>query len=196
MGKSSLNNTTNLEWSVLFDVDTLTEAPHQLTLSPPADSLERISQRLNIDKIINMSVDVTIEQEKHSHLIQVSGVINAEISQHCVVTLEPITNHIHEEFEGWYADRKNTVPFASAKAKLEREQTGVTETQILEERDDPEPLTDGHIELGELIVQHLSLAIDPYPIAEGVEEGSANIEEKTSPFAELKNIRFKDTNEG
>ena len=100
---------------------------------------------------------------------------------------------VNEEFDAYYTDRDSTVSFV--KARHERLGRLVdSELQILEEADDPEPLTeDGEIDLGELAVQYLSLAINPYPRTEDAEiqgvlpEHTKIAPETHRPFEALKN---------
>ena len=42
-------------------------------------------------------------------------------------------------------------------------------TRQFDEEDPPEPIRAGRMELGELVAQHLSLALDPYPRKPGAE---------------------------
>jgi len=104
-----------------------------------------------------------------------------------------------EEFEGWFADKDAAVSLAKVR-KEKMIEKGKTELPILEERDDPEPIVEGMIDLGELCVQHLSLAINPYPHAEGVEyehgDDAAQGEGFSfkNPFAALKDWKAKQGN--
>jgi uncharacterized metal-binding protein YceD (DUF177 family) len=97
----------------------------------------------------------------------VSGKFNALVVQECVVTLEPVETSLSEPVEGYFADKEKAVSFAAAKRAREGSKNQ-GEVEILEESDDPEPLHNGMIDLGELVVQHLSLALPPYPHKEGV----------------------------
>ena len=68
---------------------------------------------------------------------------------------------------------------------------------LLEEKEDPEPVVNGYIDLGEVVTQFLSLALDPYPHKEGVThdltDEDADIERKTrkieNPFAKLEAMK-------
>jgi hypothetical protein len=65
---------------------------------------------------------------------------------------------------------------------------------MLEEYEDPEPLVDGKVDVGELASQYLSLAIDPYPHAPGVEPVGEDPEielkrDKENPFAALQALK-------
>jgi hypothetical protein len=76
---------------------------------------------------------------------------------------------------------------------------------LLDEQDDPEPITDGKIDLGELVSQFLSLSINPFPHAPGVElpeeqEGDGPVRMSAgnapNPFAALKDWKARRDTEG
>lgn len=133
-----------------------------------ADDEERVdlARRLGVDQIKSATADFDVGPEQGG-LIPVSGTVRAEIVQTCVVTLEPLESVVEAPAEGWFADRMEMVSFAKAKKERETKKSH-SEVEILDERDDPEPVINGKIDLGELAAQHLSLAIDPFPRKEGV----------------------------
>ena len=100
--------------------------------------------------------------------------------QTCVVTLEPMDTAVEDDFQAVFAPA----------AMLEPD-SGELEIGLSDE-DGPEPMEGGRIDLGELVAQHLSLALDPYPrkpdaAYTAVAEGAADEEPaKPSPFAVLK----------
>jgi uncharacterized metal-binding protein YceD (DUF177 family) len=78
------------------------------------------------------------------------------------VTLAPVPAKIGESFSADFADADRRRP---------------AETDLDFEADDPpEPIRNGHIDLGELAAEQLSLALNPYPRAPG-----AAIPEEFSP---------------
>jgi uncharacterized metal-binding protein YceD (DUF177 family) len=85
-----------------------------------------------------------------SGLIEVSGTLTASVVQACVVTLEPVAAEVSDTFQ---------VTFGAEDTPPE-----LSEIEIdYEALDPPEPIVDGIIDLGRLVVEHLSLALDPYP---------------------------------
>ena len=108
-----------------------------------------------------------------------------------MVTGEPVPAEITDDFEAWFIDQDKAVSFAKIRQdKLKA--NSHAEMPILEERDDPESLLDGQIDLGEQVVQFLSLSLNPYPHAEGADyplkEGDreAMSDIRKNPFAVLK----------
>lgn len=115
-------------------------------------------------------------------LIQVSGRFEAEVTQACVVTLEPVRSRLSESF---------TIAFGGSSRAA-----GGALVIELEEEDPPEELIEGRIDLGETVAQQLAVALDPYPHApsadekpEASDEGEAGAEKTASPFAALAQLR-------
>jgi uncharacterized metal-binding protein YceD (DUF177 family) len=91
-----------------------------------------------------------------SGLIEVTGEMEGEVVQTCVVTLEPVPAQIRESFRLTFGD-------------VEPE-PDLGEIDIhFDDSDPPEPIIDGKIDLGALVAEQLSLALDPYPRKEGAE---------------------------
>lgn len=110
--------------------------------------------------------------------LRLSGRLMADVRQACVVTLEPVSQHIEEDFEVLYA----------GDATHEESAIG-PESDIAW----PEPLPHGPLDVGEAVAQQLSLALDPYPRAPGAEVkgewGGEGGKVKVKPFAALDKLR-------
>lgn len=186
------------EWSHEIDAEEITSKTIRLTIEPDAEEVKALCQRLDLHDIQSLQCVYMIQRNEGNMVVHIQGTITAKLKQKCVVTLEPVAQEIHEEFEAWYADDSQAVSFA--RAKRDRMNMKDLEDQpILEEQEDPEPIIDGKIDLGEVATQFLSLALAPYPRAEGVEfpEQSKALGAEPdgvydNPFAALKNWRKKD----
>lgn len=111
------------------------------------------------------------------------GRLEAEVTQTCVVTLEPVEQRVAEEIA------------------LRLLPPGREAQDGPEEMDEIEAAPDGTVDLGEAVAEQLSLALDPYPRAPGAVlpelgeaegEGAAAPappEEKPNPFAALAALR-------
>lgn len=174
------------EWSYFVNIDDLKPGENTMSLSPDEEAKKRLAQRLGIVSLDSLKADVVISNEKGASAYHVRGQIEADITQSCVVSLEPVKNHIQDNFEAWYADPEGAISIAKARHEKLTEK-GHGEQPILDEQDDPEPLVNGSIDLGELITQYLSLGIDPYPHAEGVEYEVQDDKKTVEPDAVGKN---------
>ncbi|WP_374650385.1 DUF177 domain-containing protein [Dongia sp.] len=91
-----------------------------------------------------------------SGLIEVKGELEGEVVQTCVVTLEPVPATVRESFRLTFGDAEP--------------EPALDEIDIhFDDSDPPEPIEDGKIDLGALVAEQLSLALDPYPRKEGAE---------------------------
>ena len=107
-------------------------------------------------------------------MFRLTADLEAEVTQTCVVTLEPVASRVAERV---------TLMFGTVVDEGEIELDGDSETI--------EPLGDGVIDLGETVAQQLSLALDPYPRAPGA-TGPAESDaaaRAASPFAALARLR-------
>lgn len=103
--------------------------------------------------------------------VKVTGRVRAEITQQCIVTLEPLVATIDEPVEA---------VFLPEDSRLGREGFGAGGEILLdvEGPDSPEIFTGDHIDVGALAEEFFAVAIDPYPRKAGA--GSAG----ASPAAE------------
>lgn len=103
--------------------------------------------------------------------VHVSGQVNAQVGQTCVVTLEPIESRLEEAVDVVFA------PSAVAAAKSGDEEP-------------PEPLVGGKVDLGALATEFLLLGIDPYPRKPGAEFAPPKVEDSGErPFAALATLK-------
>jgi len=111
-------------------------------------------------------------------LVRLEADFAADVIQTCVITLDPVRNHVAETF---------TVLYGEGAEACEVTLDGAAETI--------EPVAGGVIDIGEAVAQQLSLALDPFPHAPGVSivNVSAGSEDASagSPFKVLERLRNK-----
>lgn len=181
------------EWHYPIEISEI-ETKKTLYLEAGREQLSAIARRLQIVEIKMLGADITIIPDNMTY--HVKGNFTARVVQNCVVTQEPTEEKLSAPIEAWFADSKQAVSLAKARRDKLYGKNG-HEMPILEEKEDPEPLQEEKIDLGELVIQFLSLNINPYPHAQGatIEEAypkyAQNKEEqetdlKKNPFAKLK----------
>jgi len=112
--------------------------------------------------------------------VHMEGRFVADVTQACVVTLEPVPAHLEQDFTATFA------PHGAAEAG---------EVVIaLEEDEPPEEIVDGRIDIGEAVVQQFAVALDPYPRSPAAAEAaglSSGGEEqgRKGPFAALASLQ-------
>lgn len=104
--------------------------------------------------------------------------MEADVVQLCVVSLEPVAQHLAEDFSLTFS--LDPVP---------------TEDDLeltLADEDLPEEVLDGVIDLGEAAVQQLAVSLDPYPRRPGAQVPAALTPaeaEPDGPFAALGKLK-------
>jgi hypothetical protein len=106
---------------------------------------------------------------------RVTGAVRGELTQTCVVSLEPFPATVDEAVDVRFA------PEAAVDSRLP-----MKETVLLADEDEPDPLIDGKIDLGALAQEFFALGLDPYPRKPGVAfEQGAESAPADSPFSAL-----------
>ena len=118
-------------------------------------------------------------------MVTVEGRVVADIVQACVVSLEPVPQHIDEGFSVRFVPAGT--PEAQPPAGLAREVAIDPDAP-----DPPEPMQGTGVDLGALVEEMFVLAIDPYPRAPGAALPAGGIDEadseEESPFAVLRGL--------
>ncbi len=150
-----------------------------------ADEAERaeLAKRLGIPAVKSFDATIRLRLTGGGGLVRLSGHIKAELTQICVVTLEPVQTSVVEDFARVF----------SVEAEEDRDEVVID----IEEDDTADPIEDGQIDMGEAAAEHLALAMDPFPRAPGAafdspEEPAEDVELPRSPFAELAALRKKE----
>ena len=160
-------------------------APH--VLAPDAEQRVAIAGRLGLDALPSFRCEVVLSPWGRGGW-QVKGILSAQVQQTCVVSLEPVNNSVEEIFLVRYLPAKALAAFEKDQDELLADPS---------EEDPPELLPDAGIDIGELAVEYLSLALDPYPrrddavsdFAEEAEESEAA--GRPNPFAALSELKKK-----
>lgn len=169
-----------VEFSRLFPVDRVPDLGAREKLEATPDERAALAQRFELVSIESLTGRLELLPWRKGG-IRLRGKIEADVTQSCVVTLEPFSTHVTVEIERFFLGRTNA---------------GATQVRDVEslEGDEPDLIVDNAIDLGELAAEELGLALDPYPRKPGAEFASGpepeNAPEKTrQPFASLAALR-------
>ena len=161
--------------------DELGDGPLSLRLVADAKVREDLAERFDLIALDSLEAALTARGDGDS--IVVEGRFEAQVTQRCARSLAPVDVRVAEEF------RVRFVPAA---------ELGTVETTIDPEAEiDLEPLASDGVDLGELVAQSLSLALDPYPRSAQSEAASVTLwgeageagAERANPFGVLKKLR-------
>jgi uncharacterized metal-binding protein YceD (DUF177 family) len=158
-------------------VETIRKAGQTFILRPTGAECAAIATQLGIVAVESLSAKFKLTRDGTS--VEMEGDWSADVVQACGITLEPLKAHLSETVDIRFA------PPVPAKPLREGEEEALS----LDERDPPEPVTDGVIDPGVLLVELLSLALDPYPRKQGAVFGEKTIGALTSPFAALAKLK-------
>ncbi len=164
------------EFSRPVAVDRLPPGETVHEISATAEERAALAQRFSLLALDRFEARVRLAR-LGGGLIRLEAELSADVVQECVVTLAPVASRVEDRF---------TLLFGEA-------QDEAAEVTLSGEAELVEPLAGGVIDIGEAVAQQLSLAIDPFPRAPGVEEPpQADAGAKPdSPFAALANWRQK-----
>lgn len=115
--------------------------------------------------------------------LKIDGELRASVRQTCVATLEEFDSEIVEPIHMRFA------PPAEEAPRSRRRQDQIAE--IAMDDDPPDPLIGGVVDLGAIISEFLTLALDPYPRKAGAQfsEPSGEGAQILSPFAALGRLK-------
>ena len=190
------------EFSRPVKVDAVDADGMALSLDANVAECTALAERLDLWSLSDLQAELSCQRTAEG-LIRLNVQFSANVIQSCVVSLDLVTGQILDQFsvlcEGDGARRSDRGAGADVDGEFFLDPFG----------DDPlEPLADGKIDVGELVAQHLSLALNPYPRASGM-EGKVDIahpeygidpgggkEERENPFLVLAGCRVDKENSG
>ncbi len=131
---------------------------------------EALAEAHGLESVERYHVELLVSRWKRNG-VKVSGTVSADITQACVVTLEPLHNRIREEVEALYLPEDS---------KLGREGFHAGGEILIDADgpDSPELFSGDTIDVGALAEEFFGLAIDPYPRKAGASASLAPLEER------------------
>lgn len=182
------------EWSHNVEVEDIGETALLKKLSASPQERKDLARRMNVVHVDSLSAELKVAREDKGFLIHVTGRFKGVVAQECALSQELIKTQLEGDVEGWFAEEGRAISLSKVRHDKDSKKANA-ELEILSERDDPDPVIDGMIDLGELVTQHAILEIDPYIRAEGAvsdsvisaEEAEKKERKINNPFAALKN---------
>jgi uncharacterized metal-binding protein YceD (DUF177 family) len=175
------------EFSRLIPVDRIPPEGASEHIVATEQEREALAARFGLVAIRALSAQMQLEPWRRGG-IKVAGRFDATVLQTCVVTLEPFEEVLQEDIIRYFAGQNAPGPAA------------VTHSVESLEEDEPDVISGGSIDLGELVAESLGLALDPYPRKPGTEfSRGAHDDDKDpspSPFAALEPLKNAPKREG
>jgi uncharacterized metal-binding protein YceD (DUF177 family) len=177
------SRTAELAWDhAVHDIpDSGLSAQHAAT----PDELEKIAQALDLMACRSLTTEYAVAPTVGGHY-RLSGRLHAEVSQACVVTLEPIDSTIEEVFEAVFWPQEHMPAPESGEL-------------VVDDEPEREPIVAGQIAVGRVVFESLAAAINPFPrkpdaVLDWQSPTTTNAPggKPENPFAVLANLKSKD----
>lgn len=169
---------TPAELSRPFKIAALVQgATAELEIVATAAERRALARRCALVSLDGLQAQLTVRREASGDIV-VSGHLQAELVQECVVTLEPVGESVSAPFEERYTLRPAEPVGDLALGP--------------DDAEPPEVIEGETIDLGELVAQFLSLSINPYPRsreADALADQHLGETPREGPFAILAKLR-------
>jgi len=150
-----------------------------------ADAAQRaaIAQWSGVVGLDAWAVDVTLSKLGPTRF-GLDFTVTADVTQACVVTLEPVANHLEHKFH-------RELHFAGQIRRQLEADSGPELVLDAGDEEGPEEIESLHYDLAAPALEEYVLALDPYPRKAGVEFDApkAGLDAPESPFAVLKGLK-------
>lgn len=149
--------------------------------------LHELSNIIGLGKLGSLEIIYEVSHFRKNSFKMTSD-IKLEIEQSCVITLNPVTSKLHDIAATRFVPQH-----------IFEEITNSDEDDILED-DNLEPIADSRLNIGRILYEQITGAINPYPRAPGVEFDPASGADPNDdgadlgPFAGLAKLKKSDSN--
>jgi hypothetical protein len=168
-----------------YDLSGLSEAGDEVHVKATPEELPALARWFDTDGVTRFEAVVTLTRKGKTRYLY-DAAVTADLVQSCVVSLAPVKSHHELRFS-----RDLHVQPRRPRHGPDEDDKGGILTLAAAEDEVPEALDSSRFDLAAPLLEEMSLAIDPYPRAEGVEFetlGGENPEE-AGPFAALKRLK-------
>ncbi|MCC9622904.1 DUF177 domain-containing protein [Thalassospira sp. MA62] len=178
------------EFSRIIKTDEQVSAKEKVLIEASEQECAALADRFELIAVNSLKAELTISVASNGE-VAVRGPMTSDIIQRCVTTLEPVDEHVEDTIEVLFSPHVSEDDLPSDADDLEN----LSEEELMALLDQPEPLVDGKIDIGEITAQFLAVAMDPYPRKDGAElpsevktEEEAE-EDRPNPFAKLAGLK-------
>ena len=170
-------------FSRLVRVEAIPKDGQTVVIEASAAEREALAKLYKLPSIEALTAELTLNRAAHGE-VRVMGAVHGQLTQICVVSLEPFPGIVDEPVDVRFA------PLTDAEARRRSPEEPVVFS--IADEDEPDPIVDGKIDLGALAAEFFALGLDPHPRKPGVafEPPGEDVEdEKVSPFSVLRKDR-------
>ena len=167
------------EFSRPLALDSVPPSGTRVRLEASTDECRALAKRFDLVSLDRLEGVIDIAPVDLTRTVHVSGRVFAHVVQSCVVTFEPVGAAIEADFDRLFSRDEPVETDA--------------EVEIDVEAETPEPVFGDRLDLGEILAEELSLALEPYPRAPDADrrmaEFSGDEPGAKGPFGVLTRLR-------
>jgi len=166
-------------------VDRLPARRSEQAIEADAAECAAIADAFALQAVEALAARIELEPIGRRGVVRLDGRLTARVVQTCGVTLAPVPAEVESRFQLRFAPPEEI-----------DEETGEIEIAYADS-DPPDPIEGGEIDLGQVVLEQLALALDPFPRAPGavfqppVDDDLPAAGETGGPFARLAQLRQK-----
>jgi hypothetical protein len=143
------------EFSRILDANVLLQGPEKISLLASAEEREAVAKRLHLVSLHALTADVMVHAPTRTQkCIRLDVTLKAALAQTCVVSLVPVEEKVEESFSLLLSNEPEPEESLQEDSWLDLAQEDAETVYVGDT---------GLFDVGEIIVQYLSLAMDPYP---------------------------------
>ncbi len=158
------------------DVMNLPPQGTEIHVEATAEECDALAKDFGLPGIRSLSGDFKLKSSVKG--VHVNGTVKADVTQICVVTLDPFDSVIEEDVEVDFAESSGMPPEPPTE---------------MHEYEPPDEIINGEIDLGALTAEFLALGLDPYPRKPGVDFSYRDPNDADEhPFAALSKLKDKE----
>ncbi len=170
-------HTRDAPFETVVDLQYLTEAGTEVTLAPGEAERAQIAAWADVSAVPEFSGVVTVKRLSSARFAYEAD-LTARVIQPCSVTLEPVSQNIALRFA-----RELHLTHSKRRGEPDDLAAGLGEDDL------PEEVENSRYNVAGPVLEEFSLAIDPYPRAQGAAFDLPTEEKPPSPFAVLARLK-------
>jgi len=175
------------EFSLVIALADVGDRARNFRFKPSEEERAAIAARLDLLTLTRFEGEGRVRPWRKAGLV-FEGHFIADLTQACVVSLEPVADHLEADFIVHYLPQDMI-------DEWEKKQAEDGDIIIDSENDEPvDPIVNGMIDVGESAVQQLALSVNPYPRKPDAsfEPPASAAAPKENPFAVLEKLKKTD----
>jgi uncharacterized metal-binding protein YceD (DUF177 family) len=165
-------------FSRVVRVDAIPKEGQSITIEANAAERRALAALYKLPAIAVLSASLSVNREAGG-VLRVTGAVHGELTQICVVSLDPFPATVDEDIDVRFAPR--------SEGGAPRRPSEAPHASSTADEDEPDPIVEGKIDLGALAAEFLALGLDPYPRKPGATfDPPHEPSDEDSPFAALR----------